>query len=275
MTSVNTSLSQFIQTYVQTISEHPKLHTELEFRIGKVNASNSFEPGYVVPEIRKGDSLPLDPEKLQREVKTFSRLREALESHAAKHPQHWTITRHPNTLRSYHANDLRQSFTQDPKSHTVERKTSVKQLMIHSNGILQVRGVIALEERFHFEPTSPEAISLKQNPPKAVCYLQRVSFTEIVESTVWGNVTFRYDLTKITPPEATKDKACLIHAQYHVELELIEYHNISVSPDHVSYLVELILLRLRLLLGNCIVASEQPLVQSLLPPPILYCIQHE
>jgi hypothetical protein len=267
--SLHTTLTKFINTYLQTISEHPKVNTELEFRIGQIDPHNNFQPGYVVPQVRAGDPTPIDPERVKREVTAFSRLREALEAHTKAHPSTWSVQYQPETVRSYHANDLRQSITQT--SHVVERKTNLKQLMIHSNGILQVRGAISLEQQFHFEPNSPEAIALRQNPPKAVCVFRRISFTEVVESSTWGNVTFRYDLTQITPPKATKTQCSEHHSQYHGELELVSFPNLGKSPDHVSYLVELLLLRFHFLLGNCIVTSEEPFTQIPITPHILYC----
>jgi hypothetical protein len=270
MASLHSTLSQFITTYVQTKSEHPKQHTELEFRIGKVNANNGFDAGYVIPEFKADDTL-VDPEKVQREVRTFSRLRETLEKHAKEYPTRWSIKEYPETIRSYHGNNIRQSYTQNPQEHVIERKDVSKQLLLRSNGMLQVRCAISIEERLKFPNASQEAIALKQNKPIAICILERKSFTEVVDNPIWGTVTFRYDLTKVTPRRATKDKCCASHAQYHGELELVEYKDITKSPDHLSYLLELILLRLRFLLGNCIVDQDNPSIQTPLPPPILYC----
>lgn len=270
MASLSTTIAQFVRFYLQVKSEHPTKHTELEFRIGKVNANNGFDAGYVVPELKPDDTL-IDPEKTEREKEAFSRLREALERHTTANPTRWTMKMHPPTFRSFHANNVRQSFTPDSQDHIIECKTSIKHMLIRSNGMLQIRAAISLEERFKFAPTSQEAIALKQKKPIAVCVLERKSFTEVIPNETWGNITFRYDLTKVTPKKPTKDKCCTIHAQYHGELELVEYPDMTKSSDHMSYMVEMILLRLRFLLGNCIIDPENPAIQTPLPPPVLYC----
>jgi hypothetical protein len=275
MSSLDTTLTNFLHTYKQIKSENPTQHTELEFRIGRINANNNFKAGYVVPEIKSDDTL-VDPEKNLRELQAFDRLRSSLEQHAISHPSHWTITPHPQVGRAYYVNDLRQSITQDPPTLIIERKTPLKQLMIHSNGVLQIRAAISLEQQFDFKPNSPEAIALKQNKPKAMCLLLRTSFTERIDSQLWGTVTFRYDLTKVSPKRQTKDKCCGVGAQYHGELELVSYPDLFTSPDHTSYFIHLLVVRFRFLLGNCLVtiSTDQPpqvIATTPLPHPILYC----
>jgi len=231
---------------------------ELEFRIGRFSAQNTFVPG------------------IQTDEKdAITNLRQCLAKEVLSSPNRWIDVPEILAVRSYHAQNIRRTIIRsqkgDENKEIIERKININQMDIRTDRPLHVRASICKEEHLTYHPNSPEYISFKQNVSvaNAVSVLHRKSFLEKLEHSHYGPVVFRYDITKSAPRASNKKECANLPCQYHIELELESVSSPLTESDHIHYVMELIIVRLQFLLGTHQVSTTPNTPPQALPPATL------
>lgn len=197
---------------IKFLRDHHSENLELEIRVGHFSADNDFVAGIN-----------------HKHLKTNLRLLTRIEKNATVLKQ-WKLQEDLFTMMRFeYDGGVRKTCrvkTDNPPDYIAKRV--LKKIDIVTNRPFHFRLAISRETRLHITPSHHMYETVTKKPPLSVRIIQRKSFLETVPNETNSFLgtkdnlpfQFQWDLSKVSPPAATKQQATTEPAVYQVEFEL-------------------------------------------------------
>lgn len=221
---------------IQYVREHAQENIEFEVRLGQFTTENEFESGFQL-----------------KDMQLFVSLKNRIENNVKKLKQ-WKIEATPYVMmRCEYEGGVRKTCKDSQTTYMIKRR--LKKLDIRTDRPLHFRVSVSRETKLNINPSHYMYETVTKKPPKSVRYIHRMSFRESTYvQTEKDEITFQWDLSKVSPAEPTKKKTTEKPCTYHVEFELVTQLKRLESPEKEAesneILANLIMERIRALSGT-------------------------
>ncbi len=245
------NILEFISKCVHNFREHPKT-LELEIRVGKIS-SDFFQAGY--KNNHKSVILRLI-ERLIYNSKNFTSFEQRANGLVTKWSMQPKMIYSKSFYKYKNYKITRISIANKPES--IIKKRKLKILTIETTRPYDIR--IALNEETNVNMDKELSTFISRSAPNYVSVHERASFIEEIKISDSSFLTFRYDITKVSPPGLTKNECTNKPCSYHCEVELIDAplltNDKNIDKDLDDMIAELFLKHGLFLLGTHVIVSK-------------------